>query len=126
MKSKWKGNPLPLKIYKLSLSQYNNYYFNLRTFHFKVDRFLKIFNFFSRLKFYIYNGRKWLLIYVLIKKHLKMKFGELYFTKKRSIYLSRRKLKKLKRKKKLKPKPKIKPKRAILKSNKKQSRKKKK
>lgn len=102
MRSKWKGNILFLKIYKLSYFKYKDFYKNLRKNYFKLSRSLFIYNFFNKLKFYTHDGRKWVFIYVQINKHFWKKLGEFFFTKKRSLYLSKRKLKKLKKKKKKK------------------------
>ena len=71
-------------MYKLSYLKYQFFYnsSNLKKKYFKINRQLIIFNFLNKLKFYVYNGKKWMFIYVNIQKHIWKKFGEFYFTKK--------------------------------------------
>lgn len=114
MRSKWKGYFIPINIYQLKFKQY------LKKYNFKdalvkrkiylIKRYLFIFNFLINCRFYSYNGKKLLFIY-LLQKHIFFKFGEFFFTKKRSLYLSKRKLKKKHKKlkkKTVKKKPQIK------------------
>lgn len=101
MRSKWKGLTIPINIYKLAFKNYYKEYKRSKS-RKKIIYFIKrnlfIFRFLLNCKFYLYNGRKQFMIYVL-SRHILYKFGEFFFTKKRSRYLSKRKLKKRKRKK---------------------------
>lgn len=97
MRSRWKGQILPINIYQLVFNQYYKKYnfkkkIKKRKIYF-IKKSLFIFNFLVNCRFYSYNGKKLLFIY-LLPKHLFFKFGEFFFTKKRSMYLSKRKLKK--------------------------------
>jgi ribosomal protein S19 len=92
---------MPINIYQLLFKQYYKKY-NLKLASKKrkiyfVKRRLFIFNFLINCRFYSYNGKKLFFLY-LLPKHIFFKFGEFFFTKKRSMYLSKRKLKKKYRK----------------------------